>query len=367
MPRVVHVTQPTDGGVAAYVARVATDQADRGWQVTVICPDGEPLQPDLAAAGVVRLPWPATRSPGPHTVREVASLRSHLRSVSADLVHLHSSKAGLAGRLVLRGRVPTLFQPHGWSWLAVDGVTEAASARWERLAARWADRLVCVSEAEEAAGLSAGVRGSFAVVRNGVDTSRFAPRSAAQRARARQALALEPGPLVVCVGRLARQKGQDLLLSAWPAVRRQVPDVRLALVGGGTLPDGPPLADFSGVLAVGHQSDVRDWLAAGDVVVFPSRWEGLSLGLLEAAAIGSSIVATDVAGAREVLGADRGAVVALDPGAIEAAIIARLRQPALVATERRAVAAYVAAHMDERQTLQRLADLVEDVVAERGR
>lgn len=358
MPRVVHVAQPTDGGAAAVVARVAADQARRGWEVSVACPAGEPLAGALAAAGVRRLAWAATRSPGPATLGEAVRLRRLLRQERPDLVHLHSSKAGLAGRLVLRGRVPTLFQPHGWSWLAVGGPVAAATRAWERRAARWSARVVCVSAGERAAGEAAGVRARYAVVHNGVDRRRFAVADAADRRAARAALDLPAGPLAVCVGRFTPAKGQDLLLQAWPQVRARVPDAVVAFVG----PDAPA-APAAGVVFAGERSDVRSWLAAADVVVVPSRWDGLSLALLEAAAVGCSIVATDVSGVREVLGdGERGAVVPVDAAAVAAAVVRRLLDPSLVAAER-AAAAEVAGRFDEQATFQRLADLVDEVLA----
>ena len=74
---------------------------------------------------------------------------------------------------------------------------------------------------------------------------------------------------------------------------------------------------------------MRDWLAAADVVVVPSRWEGMSLGLLEALARGRSVVATDVAGSAEAIGDDAGAVVPIgDRPALAAAIAARLQNSA---------------------------------------
>ena len=67
MPTVLHVTQPTDAGVAAYVAALSADQQARGWDVTVACPDGGQLADDLADRQVRRVTWPANRSPGAST------------------------------------------------------------------------------------------------------------------------------------------------------------------------------------------------------------------------------------------------------------------------------------------------------------
>jgi glycosyltransferase involved in cell wall biosynthesis len=108
-------------------------------------------------------------------------------------------------------------------------------------------------------------------------------------------------PLVVCVGRLCRQKGQDILLEAWPSVLRRVPTARLVLVGDG--PDAARLraAAPRDVLFAGSAADAVPWYQAADLVVLPSRWEGMALAPLEAMACGRPVVMTDVDGARESL------------------------------------------------------------------
>jgi glycosyltransferase involved in cell wall biosynthesis len=282
--------------------------------------------------------------------RAVAAFRPHV-------VHLHSAKAGLAGRLAVRRRIPTVFQPHGWSWLAVTGPVAALTARWERAAVRWTDLVVCVGDGEADQAAAAGVAGRVAVVRNGVDLRRFRPATPEERGSVREAAGWGPDvPVAVCVGRVARQKGQDVLLRAWPQVLRSCPDAELVLVGGGEeeldLP-GPPR-----VRAVGAVDDVRPWLSAADVVVFPSRWEGLSLGLLEAMAVGRSTVVSAIPGLVEVVDGSTGAAVpADDAAALAAAVVERLRSPELRASEGAAAAARAREEFSERATFDRLAVL----------
>jgi len=350
---VLHVAQPCDGGVARYVVAACQDQAARGWDVTVACPDGGRLAADLAGAGLARLGWPAVRGPGLTALAEAVRLRALIDRVRPDVVHLHSSKAGLAGRLTpLPPRVPVVFQPHGWSWLAAAGAQRTASVAWERAAARRTALCLCVSDTEAAQGRTHGVRARYAVVRNGVDLTRFRPADDAARAGARSRLGL-PGaaPLAVCVGRLTRQKGQDVLLAAWPAVRRRCPRARLALVGDGDL----RLAPEPGVTLAGAVDDVRDWLAAADVVVLPSRWEGMSLTVLEALAVGRAVVVSDIAGLAEAIGQGTGvAVPPEDPAALADALVPRLLEPSRARAEGAAAARH-ANRFDQRLTFEQLA------------
>ncbi|MGQ0717200.1 MAG: glycosyltransferase [Pseudonocardiales bacterium] len=362
---VLHAVQPTEAGVAGYVAAVAADQLARGWRVMVACPCGGHLAADLAARGIPRLHWPATRWPGADTVAETQHLRRLIRAVRPDVVHLHSAKAGLAGRLALRGRRPTLFQPHGWSWLAVRGAAARAALAWERFASRWTDVVVCVGDGEATHARHRQVHTRHVVVRNGVDLTKFTPADEQARAAARDRLGVDrKASLAVCIGRVTPQKGQDVLLAAWPQVRRHRPGAELCIVGDGSLL--PRLHGWSppGVRFVAPVTDPRPWYAAADVVVLPSRWEGLSLTLLEALACGRPVVVSDIPGLAEATTAGVGARVPVgDAGALARAIARRLGDCDLRATEA-AAARLAAVAFDVQHTNAQLA-LVTAQVAQR--
>jgi glycosyltransferase involved in cell wall biosynthesis len=353
---VLHVSQPVDGGVARVVTDLVRAQVAQGARVVVACPPGGGLGPAATATGAEVLPWTARRSPGPSLPAEVRAMGRVLGAVRPDLLHLHSSKAGLAGRLAARGRVPTVFQPHAWSFEAVSGPAARAALYWERAGARWAHRVLCVSAAERDCATRHGVRADWTVVPNGVDTERFRPP--VHRPSVRAALPGPAGlaadtPLVVCVGRLCPQKGQDVLLRAWPAVAERLPAARLVLVGDGqALPrlrrDAP-----AGVLFAGAAADPLPWYQAADVVVQPSRWEGMALAPLEAMACARPVVLTDVDGARESLpAADTGRCVVPpdDPGALAAALLELLTDPATATAAGLRALAHVRAHHDVRGT-----------------
>jgi glycosyltransferase involved in cell wall biosynthesis len=366
--RVLHVSQPNAGGVAVYISQVAGDQRRRGWDVAVACPAGGDLPARCAAAGVPWFNWPAGRAPGPRTLLESRSLRRLVKGFAPDVVHLHSSKAGLAGRLPCRPRgTPTIFQPHGWSWLPLTGRRAALSRLWERIAARRCDALVCVGVGELREGMRAGVRGPFRVVRNGVDRDRFAPADGAARLVARTRLGLPPAvPLAVCIGRLTRQKGQDVLLAAWPGVTALCPPARLAIVGEGEDLDALRRERAAGVLFVPAVRDPRDWLSASDLVVLPSRWEGLPLTALEALATGRPLVGTDIPGLAEVVRPGIGALVpADDPVALAEEVAARFLVPGLAEREGREAAA-AAADYDLSRTVSLLAAVTRDIARRAG-
>ncbi|MGC0409706.1 glycosyltransferase involved in cell wall biosynthesis [Streptomyces sp. SAI-195] len=368
-PRVLHLTQPVDGGVARVVTDLTRAQLAAGLSVAVACPAGD-LADRLRSLGADVRHWPATRSPGPALVREVRRLLRVVEDVRPDLVHAHSAKAGLAGRLAVRGRVPTVFQPHAWSFEAVGGAAARLALGWERWSARWTARTVCVSEAERLRGARSGLRGPWAVIPNGVDLARF-PADAPEYARhdpagprLRHGVAPD-APLVVCVGRLCPQKGQDVLLSAWESVLARVPGARLVLVGDG--PDRARLAARApaSVLFAGAVADAAGWYRAADLVVLPSRWEGMALAPLESMACGRPVVVTDVDGAREALPhalVPHCLVPPGDPTALADAATALLLDAPLRASLGRQGRAHVRSAHDVRQTTAAVMALYADLL-----
>lgn len=361
-PHVLHVTQPVDGGVARVVADLVRGQLAAGMRVSVACPAAGDLPRLLASSGCDVLEWQSARSPAKGLLAEGRRLARVVAAVRPDVVHAHSAKAGLITRLVVRGRVPTVFQPHAWSFEAVRGAGARAALAWERLGARWAARIVCVSRAEQRTGQSLGVRAEWRLVPNGVDLERFRPADAG-------ATPYGDGPLVVCVGRLCRQKGQDLLLQAWEDVVRALPKARLVLVGDG--PDAERLrAGAPGsVTFAGAVDDPTPWYRAADLVVMPSRWEGMALAPLEAMACGSPVLVTDVAGARESLPPHFAATCVVpphDPAALRRALVRLLRDPEGLRVRGRDGYRHVHAHHDVRRAAAAVAEVYGELLGPGG-
>jgi glycosyltransferase involved in cell wall biosynthesis len=270
----------------------------------VCTPPGE-LAEWCARAGIEVLALGfARREPG-SWAPALATVGAAMRDGDYALVHAHSSFSGALVRGQPRAPAPpVVFQPHGWSFLAVSGPARRASVLAERALARRTQLLVCVSDEELAIGRHESIRARHElVIRNGVD---FDPPPR------RLDPAAPPAPAIVgCVARLAEQKGIDVLLRAladpvWPA------DAMLEIVGDG--PQRTRLATLAARLGVdrrvrflGRSSDVGAELARWSLFVLPARYEaGAPIALLEALAAGLPAVATDVAGVRGLGGPGSG-------------------------------------------------------------
>lgn len=291
------------------------------------------------------------RPVAPHRdLRALAGLRRAIRDFRPDVVHTHSSKAGVLGRLAARREgVPVVVHTvHGFGFTPLQpAVKRIAYFAVERLAARWTDHFVTVSELNRRRGLELGLWGEAeaTVIRAGVDLARF--RNPGDGAATRRRLGLPAGaPLVVQIGNFKPQKAPLDFVRAAAAIAGERPEAVFVMVGDGRL-RGPAerLAEELGLTGrihfTGWFDDVPGLLASTAVSVLSSRHEGLPCSVVEALAAGVPVVATAVDGTPEVVrpGVNGELVAAGDPGALARAVLGlladedRRRQMAAAATD----------------------------------
>src|SRR2546430_3085330 len=260
-PRLLLAAQPLDGGVASHVIGLVDGLPPGRFAVDVACPRGSQTWARLEGREGVELhAIRPHRGPAPGDTRSWLTL---LRLAGrADVVHVHSAKAGFLGRLAAatRGkRGACVFTPHGWSFWAADGAESRLYVRLERLAPHWSRTIIALSGAERDAGLEEGVGRSeqYRVIPNAVSLERFSLPRAVVRGR------------ILMVGRLAPPKPPDLALRALATVRTRIPEAELLVVGDGLLrPDAERLASDLGLGGAGrlprHPPDGPQPLAQGE-------------------------------------------------------------------------------------------------------
>jgi glycosyltransferase involved in cell wall biosynthesis len=297
---------PIVGGAQRQLAMVAPLLQAQGVDVRILTRRyaGLPAYEMVDGVPVHRLP-----APGPKLMAAFTFTLSALAEIERhppDLIHAFSlfSPLSTAVQAKKRHHIPIVAKVlRGGPLGDVDRLRHKPFGE-RRLASyrQQVDAFVTISQEIDAELAAIGVSPARRVfVPNGVDLTRFAPLAPeAQRERRRQ-LGLPEGPLALFTGRLVPEKRVNHLLAVWTAVRRQLLDAHLLLLG-----DGPELAALQqqageGVLFGGRVDDVDAYLPAADLFVLPSATEGLSNSLLEAMAAGLPCLATAVGGAPDVI------------------------------------------------------------------
>jgi glycosyltransferase involved in cell wall biosynthesis len=313
--RVATVITRLEGGAGAHALRGARTLDPRAYQVTVVTGSGGRLLDEAAAAGLEVLVEPALRAPIAlrDDLKALGKLDSLLRDRHFDVVHTHCAKAGALGRLAARrAGVPRIVHTyHGFPFHEFQSAARhRAYIAIERKLGRFTDLALCVGsgvavEAVRRRLLEPQRIRTIGVVLPEADRpAACQPDAAHARRRARLALGLPPGAVVIgAVGRLTYQKAPDDFLSALRALAR--PGVVGVWIGGGELA-GRVAALASGrpgprVVLAGERADVPELLPAFDVFALPSRYEGLPTAIVEAMACGIPVVATAVNAVADVV------------------------------------------------------------------
>ena len=313
------ITGPAEGPEGDLFARAK----ERGLKVEVM--------PEL-----VRAIRPAT------DVRAYRRLRAAIRRLRPEVVHTHSSKAGIVGRAAAWDeKVPAVVHtihglPFGPSETLLRNRLYTALERW---AARRCHAIVgvCDAMAEQALAEGVGRPDQYTTVYSGMDVVRFLdpPRG---RAEVRRELGLEEDAIAFgTVARLFERKGHDDILAVAPGVLRVDPRVRFVFIGDGILRDR--LKADADRLGVGHAvvftglvppDRIPELLGAVDAVVHPSLREGLARVLPQALLVGRPVISYDVDGAREVVLPETGILLPpRDRDGLAAAILRLAADPTL--------------------------------------
>jgi glycosyltransferase involved in cell wall biosynthesis len=314
---IAHVITKLDvGGAQSHVVELAIGQVADGHRVNIVAGQGGPAAERAAAAGIpIRIVPELGASHGRFSQRAaLAAVTRVLRDICPDLVHGHSSNGGLHARLAARRlRLPSVYTAHGWPFQrGAPRKQRLMSFVGEFVGGHIGNAVIVLTEAERDLAARARVvpRRRLWVVANGI--SDVPPEL--RRARP---LGDRPAVLVM-VARFAPPKLQAELAARLAAVS-DVPWT-LQFVG-----DGPDLeacrAEVDAipylrgrVSFLGHRDDVSAILAASDIGILWSRYEGQPISVIEYMRAGLCCVANDLPGVRALFG-DEGAGVVIEPAA----------------------------------------------------
>jgi glycosyltransferase involved in cell wall biosynthesis len=375
--RVGYVLGTSDGGTQRHVRMLADGLAARGVTVSVYGPaatwtaagpplaPGHPGPPRFAAVEIADRPRPL------RDLAAIRSLRTLLAGSRPDVVHAHGLRAGALAALAVggaagragsgragsgrggsgragagrpgdrRGRARPALVVTVHNAPPASGPAAAIYQVLERLVARRAGTVLCVSGDLEARMRRLGARRVARALVPAPPPPAAPPAPAGVSAetpaglRAELGLASDPAaaPVILTVARLAPQKGLGILIEAAAGWRDRDPAPLLVIAGS-----GPLLADLTRsaeagrvrVRFLGRRDDVPALLAAADVVVLPSAWEGQPLFVQETLRAGRPLVASRAGGIPDLTGEDSALLVPPgDPRALSAAVLSVLDDPTL--------------------------------------
>lgn len=315
--KLIHVCESITGGTGSYLAEIVPFQVREYGRanVALLVPAEQYEASDraLLSSGAQIFTFKRPSRAVGTLMLELAYLKQ-LASFQPDIVHAHSSLAGLITRVT---RVPwgphIVYCPHGWSVDKTDSrIVAKVAGAIERLLGRLPDDIIAISAHEHRRGIELGLPPDrLHLVPNGISSA---------------VPAIAPAPWddarvkVLFVGRFDRQKGVDILLEA---VEELGSSVAVRLIGDyavdqpETSKDYPPHVEHLGWR---KRADVTAQMKAADVLVVPSRWEGFGLVAIEAMRVGTPVLATRVGGLVEIVETHGILVPPENPAAMKAAL-----------------------------------------------
>jgi len=298
-------------------------------------------------------------------------LGAHLRRERIDLLHCHMFDATLYAAPVARiVRVPCIVETNHGAEIWRQNKLIKGSFWVDRQLSRLVDRFIAVSHAAgDHLRIKKKIRADkIKVIHNGRDLSRFVPLGREQSLAARERLRLDGKRVILVLGRLDVQKGHAFLIDALSRLRSDFSTILALFAGEGPLEDelrrqckARNLTDI--VRFLGFSSEPASLLAAADVVVLPSLWEGLPLVAIEALALARPMVATDIPGTSEiVLHQKTGLLVPpANSAALAQAIASLLRNADLAQRLGRQGRTYVENHFDERVQIEQTVEVYREL------
>ncbi|MDT7893738.1 MAG: glycosyltransferase family 4 protein [Armatimonadota bacterium] len=235
------------------------------------------------------------------------------RDLEVDIVHTHTSKAGILGRLAGRlAKVPVVIHTvHGFAFTApLPKWQRQLYITLEKMAGRWCDALIFISKPlmAEAGKLGIGDPKTYAYIPSGIDTKAFQNgNNNGNRELKRRMLGLtDHVPIIGTVSRFVKDKGLELILEAAAQLKAKGLKFHMVWVGDGPMRDElERLAQKLGVAdrlsITGMCTDVPAWLSCFDIFVLPTMWEGMGRVFLEAQAAGIPVIGTKVGGVPDVV------------------------------------------------------------------
>lgn len=305
MRRILHISQSL-GGVANSLNLIFSNIDRERFTLTLIAPESAELEERVHAAGFEYIRLNMKRQVGLHDAIDVGRILKILRARQYDLVHCHSAKAGVLGRIAaFLGGKPAVYSPRGWSYLSQEGWKRSFFRSIERLMVPFTDCLVVASASEAELGRT---EVGFNKNKMHVINNSFYPSEIEQMEKMPSPMADE---YVLTIGRITYQKNIEQFIDVAALLHSQFPQLKFVIKGAGylnpleekakALVDHKGLGDVIVFVPWGSKIETLSWIQGCILYVHTSLFEALPNVILEAMAIGKPVVATNAVGNRDAV------------------------------------------------------------------
>lgn len=333
--KILHILETAQGGLATYLHLLHTN-LPKNWEQDFILPRSDIKNYDKTMSIT---PFDSENRSLKGLWRMIQTMRRNISNQKPDIIFFHStfSLVALAALKVISPNIPTIYCAHSWAINRFEN-KNSVKARLVRLieggASSLATRTLNISNADHALAKKYGYGGNHITIEN-------AARYPALDARD-DLFSTDPASIhLLFVGRFDRQKGLDVLLDAFEKSRIARSDLRLHIIGAKVRNDSGHLSLPQGVELVGWVDSKRidDWYASADILILPSRWEGLPLVLTESMRNGTPVACSRRSGMENLISEGKtGFSFELDANALcnrllllEKQTLRNMRQPVLSA------------------------------------
>lgn len=316
--KILHITQSTIGGTLEYIKLFFKNIDKEKFDVELICPEYGPMKGEIEELGFNVEVANMKRQISPiDDLKCFIKINSYIKITKPDIIHVHSSKAGVIGRLAAyKNHIPCIYNAHGWSFsMDVSIIKKKLYIFIEKMCSRLCDKIVNISSNEQQLAMKYKIApiNKMEIINNGIDIKDYLNK------QIKNSLCICNNSYTIgMVGRLTEAKNPRLFVEIAYEISKAIDNCFFILVGDGELREEielqiKHLGIHEKFLITGWTENVSMYLSIFDVALLTSKWEGFGLVLTEYMISKVPIVASNVGGIPNVVIHNRNGIL-VDPG-----------------------------------------------------
>lgn len=309
--KVLHITQATIGGTLEYLKLFFSHIDKDKYEVCLVCPSYGPMKKEIENMGIKVYAVEMNREISiKDDFKSFLEIKKAIKKINPDIVHLHSSKAGVLGKLASYiNKKPCIYNAHGWAFsMNVSDKKKKVYALIEKYTSIFCDAIVNISEYEYNLAKEYNISDDkkMVTIHNGIDIEKYQKIKYCKEDILKELNIPNDSFIVGMVARISEQKDPIKFVEIAREVCKEIDNVYFILVGDGELrTDLETLINKyrleNKIKITGWVNDANKYISVFDIGILTSRWEGFGLVLTEYMAAKKPIIASNVGGIPELI------------------------------------------------------------------